>query len=462
MTIYICDAVSEQRLGDADLFKRYGVFLHLTKRLLGCKPAYTSYAHSSTLTLNFYFGALRSCLRIPACDFGFADISPSQRRLALFQSCLTHRCPYCLGHVCIMGDMIKGSQFDQIVQAGGWDQYCQQRSEHDELIKRLVREVCSFPARLTAETKNQFIAAFGTAGFDEVTSMVSYMGWLNYGMGSMGMQLESKAAPVAGLLFDTFDPDSNISTSTADDGDTRKGEQALQNVKSTKHAVPWRRFFAHLRNLWTFISLIPTVVRGMLRERAMFQGIPTKATVLDAFMVEHFGCLPGYIRYVEDELLKRVLVFGSREVFLKDEQTKWTRSERVSMLYIFGRKVENSKVVDDALLMARMLKQDVAKSGNFKGEYDDLNTLPVEKRKGQLELLYAVAESDNDVEDRLSAAMRFVHQCAGPVNQVSEKARRQVVEKVLDHRSLVDLTGIISFCAFIHRVTVFRACALAD
>lgn len=361
-----------------------------------------------------------------------------------------------------MGDMIKGSQFEQIVQAGGWNQYHRQRSEHDELVKRLVREVCSFPARLTFATKKQFIDVFGASGFNQITSMVSFMGWLNYGMGVMGMQLESKAAPVAGLLLDTFDPDFSIKTPTADDGDSTKGEQALQNVKNSKHAAPWRKFFAYLRNLWTLISLLPTVIHATLREKAMFGGIPTKATALDAFMVEHFDCLPGFMRDVEDEVLKRVLAFGSRDVFLRDEQTDWSRSERVSMLYVFARKVENPKLVDDALLMARMLKSDVAKSGKIKENDNDLSSLPMEKRKGHLELLYAAAESGDDAEGHLSAAMRFVHQCAGPVSQISERARRQVVEKVLDPRSLVDLTGIISFCAFVHRVTVFRSCAIAD
>lgn len=461
MATSICEALSERRLSDAELFKRYGVFLHLTARLLGCKPAYTSYAHFSSLALNFYFGALTSCLRIPTIDLGFGTLSPSQRRLALFQSSLTHRCSYCCGHTCLMGDMLKGSQHDQVVQAGGWDNYHRQKSEQDQMIKRLVRDVCSFPARLSVATKKQFIDIFGTSGYDELTSMVSFMGWLNYEMGAMGMQLEGKAAPMASLVFHTFDPDDNIDFLAADDGDQTKGQQDVQSLRNKKHASPWYRSVAFLRNIWNLISMVPKVIRATRLEKAMFRGIPDKTEALDTFMVEHFGSLPAFMRIVDDMVLKRVLAFGSREVFAKNEQTDWTRGERFSMLYVFGRKLKNETMVDDALVMARMLKPNTCGSENANHREEDLAALPSETRKGKLELLYSDIESGRIAGDRLSAALKFVFNCAGPVSQVSDDARRQVVENVTDPRSLVDLTGIISFCGFIHRVVIFRNCATA-
>lgn len=361
----------------------------------------------------------------------------------MLESSLTHRCKHCVGHVCLLGDMFKGSQYQQTVRNGGWQKRREKTSAKDDLLKKLVRQVCTIPAKLDDETRKQFLQAFGRDAYDQLTSMVAYMGWLNFVMGSLGFPLESRTAPFAQLLLDATGAQLDVADFAADDGEQQLGSQAVAYATGGKPTTIPNRVTANLRNVRTVAKLVPSVARATSRERFLLRHVPTNVVQLNEMVRTQFGCVPHFVGQVRDVVLKRVVVFGCSEVFFKDEQTAWTRRQRIAMLFVFAKKVQNSWLLKDALLIAEGLKVDA----NFSKEADvDAN----------LEATYAVACASNLGDDRFSAAVQFVYGCAGEADSVSREVERNLLDKVEDPRSIVDVAGMLGFFGFIHRISVFR------
>lgn len=437
------ESLSPHRLPSREWRKRYAPFLDLAARVLESAPTFSSISYLSPLTINFYFGALTSCVRVPQCDLRLGAIDPRQRRLAMLESSLTHRCKHCVGHVCLLGDMFKGSQYQQTVRNGGWQKRKQKTSSKDDLLKQLVREACSVPAKLDDETREQFLHAFSHDAYDQLTSIVAYMGWLNFVMGSLGFPLESRTAPFAQFILDATDANFKVSDFVANDGEKYLGSLAVERATNTSSAGMSSRVAASLRNVCTVATLMPTVAKATSRERFMFRRIPTNAVQLDEMVRGKFGGIPRFVASVLDVVLKRVIVFGCEEVFFSDEQTAWTRPQRIAMLFVFAKKMQNPWLVEDALLIAH--------GSNVDAEFDGQGGVGA-----KLEEIYAVAGSPRLGEDRFSAAVQFVYGCAGLAENVSKEVEKNLLDKVDDPRSVVDVAGLLGFFGFVHRVTVFR------
>eukprot|EP00177_Eucheuma_denticulatum_P001366 GFKZ01002481.1.p1 GENE.GFKZ01002481.1~~GFKZ01002481.1.p1 ORF type:complete len:464 (-),score=69.49 GFKZ01002481.1:3293-4648(-) len=428
---------------------RYGVFLDLSTRVLEVTPTFSSLSHHSSLTLNFYFGAITSCLRIPACDLRMTSLSPRERRLALLESSLTHRCKHCVGHSCVLGDVFRGSQYQQAVRRGGVDEFGKERVEGaDDVIRRLVREACEIPGGVGDAARRDFVQLFGEKGYDELTSMVAFMGWLNFVMGSLGFPLESRAVPFATLLLKAEGVQFTIDDAVADDGGHQAGRDAVDKVTGKEAAGVGRRVALRVENVARVLRLVPSVVRASARERRMFRGVPTSMRRLDEFAKGVLGCLPCFVRVVEEGVLKRALMFGVREVFVGEGETAWGRAERIALFYVFARKVGNNELVGDAVMMAG------AAVGGEGGEWDvgGLAEAEVQRKLGGV---YGKVEA-REGEGRFFAAARFVYECAGMAESVSEEAQRRLLEGVRDLRSVLDVVGCIGFFGFLHRIVVFR------
>lgn len=436
-------SLSAHRLSEHEWRRRYAPFLDLSARVLENAPTFSSISYISPLTINFYFGALTSCIRVPQCDLRLASINPRQRRLAMLESSLTHRCKHCIGHVCLLGDVFKGSQYQQTVRNGGWQKRKEKTSSKDDLLKTLVRQVCTIPAKLDDETRKQFVQTFGRDAYDQLTSIVAYMGWLNFVMGSLGFPLESRTAPFAQLLLDATGVQLDVAHFAADDGEQQLGSQAVTYATGARPTAVSNRVTANFQNVRTVAKLMPSVARATSRERILLRHIPTSPAQLNEMARAEFGCVPHFVAQVRDVVLKRVVVFGCSEVFFKDEQTAWTRPQRIAMLFVFAKKVQNPWLLEDALLIARGLEADP----QF-GEEADVDA--------NLEAIYALACSPELGHDRFSAALQFVYGCAGVADSVSTEVEKSLLDKVEDARSVVDVAGMLGFFGFVHRINVFR------
>lgn len=310
----------------------------------------------------------------------------------------------------------------------------------DELIRDVVAQVCAIPGGLHRDTKARFVRMFGRKGYDELTSMVAFMGWLNFVMGSLGFPLESRVVPFATLLLREEGVDVTIDDAVAEDGEGEVGRGELEYVTGEEAGRVGRRVCSQVENVARVLALVPSVVRATLKEREMFRGLPRSVRHLDEYAAVQFGCLPGFVRDVKDAALKRAVMFGAREVFIKAEQTVWTRWEKVAFLYVFARRLGNDELVKDSHMIACGC------------EGDGLSAMQVEQR---LEMMYhKVSEAGG--EDAFFAAARFVYECAGMAEIVSDEAQKRLLDKVGDMASVVDVVGCIGYFGFIHRIVVFR------
>lgn len=453
MSPSLISAVAHQRLPHSTLRRKYGCFLNLSARLLGVVPSFSSYAHLSPLTINFYFAALATCFRIPLCDLGIRTITPRHRRLATLQSSISHRCRYCIAHTCLMGSLTSGSQVDQIAKAGGWHRFSPTVSDRDDALLQLVKDACAFPAAIRPHTAQRFCDLYGDTAYDDLTSIVSFMAWLNYMMHSFGMQIESDAAPFASLLLTTVDDSITLDPDVADDGRLKEGQETVTWIKSGKRASLFHRALVHLRNALKLLSLIPSVVTAIRKEAAMFAGVPKPVTALDLYMRMHMGHNPMFVQSVTDPELKRVMVFGAREVLMNDAQTSWKRTERLLLLFAFGKHVRNPTMVQDAVQLIYALHLDGCA---VFPDACDVTAKSSEELQLQLDFYYEEELVKTEADSRFSAAFRYVCECSRPGHVIDDNVKADLVEYVKDPRSLVDIPGMIAFFGFVHRVLVFR------
>eukprot|EP00177_Eucheuma_denticulatum_P001070 GFKZ01001952.1.p1 GENE.GFKZ01001952.1~~GFKZ01001952.1.p1 ORF type:complete len:481 (+),score=68.25 GFKZ01001952.1:50-1444(+) len=452
MSPSLVSAVAPHRLPDATLRRQYGCFLNLAARLLGLVPSFASFAHVSPLTINFYFAALSTCFRIPLCDLGIRKITPRHRRLATLQSSISHQCRYCIAHTCLMGSLTSGSQVQQIAKAGGWHRFIGTVSHLDDVLLQLVKEACAFPAAIRAETRDRFLHVYGETAYDDVTSIVSFMAWLNYMMHSFGMQIESHAAPLASLILNTVDDSIKLDQAVANDGLLSEGQETVDWITSNKRASLFQRVLVHLRNIFDLLSLLPSVVKAIRKEAAMLAPVPKEVGALDLYMYFHMGYNPMFIRNVNDPALKRVMVFGAREIFIRDKETSWKKTERLLLLYAFGKHVSNSTLVEDAVQLIYVLHSD--KLAVFPDGMDVTAESRAELQQ-ELDVYYEKELAKTEADSRFSAAFRYVCECSRPGHAINDNAKADVVEYVKDPRSIVDIPGMIAFFGFIHRASVF-------
>lgn len=419
--------------------------------MLGCAPAFVSYAHISPLTLNFYYGGLDLCFHIPQCELGLSALSPAQRRHAVMTSSLTHRCFYCVGHVCVMGDAIRGSQFQQLDRAGGWERYKKEMKpiEHSDIIQELVREACAFPGHITDETRGKFLTALGEKAYDEITGLVAFMGWLNYEMDAFGMRLESEAMPVAQLLLteEHEQVTEKLEDIVAHDGNEKKGKDALTRLKKHAPDGPLRRGWGCVQMIFGFVMLLPSVLTLKIKQAGWFQGIPGNSKAVNQWMFSRFGTVPGFMGNVNDVGLKKVIAFGCKQAFLRKESS-WTMDEKLIMLYVFARKIGNAELHRDA--------QNLVQSLPAKKATELLASLNEDEKMKLMDKLYKKVTTEAHVDTAFEAALRFMTECAGAAGSLSQEATADVIRLVEDPRARVDITGIVAFSGFLHRITVFR------
>lgn len=441
---------SAHRLSPEEWQSQFGVFLSLSNRILGVVPEFSSFAHVSPLTTNFYFGALTLCLRIPQADLKLTKIRPRHRRMALLESSLTHQCKHCVGHVCLMGDVFRGSQYDQVVRKGGWAKRKEREERGDAVLKKLVREACSFPGQINQRTKNEFIDMFHERGYDELTSMVCFMGWLNFMMGSLEFPLESRRVLFAKAMLQSTGEPFKFDDIAQNDDDMEKGRQELEYATGERPAGLCNRLRANLANVKSFLSLLPSIQNATAGEKQMLKGIPTKSGAIDGYVQHILGCLPHFIGSVLDPVLKRAMAFGIRDVFCRDHQTDWTRRERIAFLYVFAKKLGDERLLNDAISLEKALPSTTEVKGYDQEQEAPFNT------EGRMESVYGNAASEKLGENAFEAAAQFVYGCAGMAASVSDPVKQNLIDKVGKPQSVMDIAGMIAFFGFAHRALVFR------
>lgn len=449
-TLY--EAVRQHGLTAEECVDEYGAFLSLSTRIVGIPMTkFASIAHLSPLTIKPYMGILRSMFRVPTCDFGVGAINGRQRRLLLLGSSATHGCAFCSAHTALMGDAMGGSRVQQCYRAG--TVVVDVKEDGDDEINALVAEVCSFPARVTEETRANFVAKFGEKGYQDAASMLAFMGWLNYNMDVLEMTLESEVAPFAQMILAPRNLPFDV-TDIADekDGQAALGKERVKAVTGEGIRNPWSRAWAYVNNAWSFLQMFPNVVKALSIEKEWFHPLPYSLNDLAVWRRKNFGCDLTFDQGMENEEVKRALTFICREVLLKDEITKWTRAEKYKLLYIFGKGLGNEVLVSEAVALetARVKNQKAAE-----GESADPSIGSTSEVRKELDNVFATASSDAKPFDAFSSAANLIFHAAGPSGQVAKSgSMKEFLQYVTVPSVQMEIIGMIGLFAMMHRTSI--------
>lgn len=458
MTSTLYDALSPHGLTTAECQREYGQFLALSSRMIGmAMTKFSSIAHLSPLTSRPYMGALRSFFHVPLCDFGMAALSSRQRRLLLIESSATYGCAFCTAHTVCMGDALVGSTVQKCFRAGRV--VTEKREDGDDEIGSLVKEACGFPSLVTESTREAFEKKFGKKGYLEAASFLAFMAWLNFVMDVLGITLESEIAPFAQLLLAPRNLPFDVTDIAAKDGNEAVGKERVRFMSSGAAAGPWKRARAYVSNVWGLVTLMPQVVRALSTEAEWYQGLPLRLGELKEWRKTQFGCDLRFDSEMDEEEMKRAITFACREVFLKDETSKWTRFEKFALLFVFGKGMKNMVIVEDAVALAtgqrvkgHVLSSSVSPSVE---EEDGPHEKVTKVVRMELENVYAMAASEEKPTDAFSAAAKFVYAAAGPAGNMAKSGMsKELLTKVDKPEAIMDVIGMVGMFALMHRMAV--------
>lgn len=379
------------------------------------------------MTTKFYFGALRTCLSIPQADLHLTPLSAHQRRIAMLTSSQTHGCMYCTAHSAAVGDVLTGA-FSKKCERGGVTRPFDKVLPGDMEIKQLVAEVCTVPAiPVSTETVDAFIGRFSKKAYVQLTGMVAFAAWLNFVMSALDMELEMDMRAFASSAL---------------------SERGEAEVVAPRKKGMLENIGSGLRNAGQVAGLLPSAASAQRKEMIWFSGVPAGSKALDKWAMKVFGMVPRTLRTAQCTVAKRGLGFGLREVLLGD--CEWSRAERVKFMYVFGRSVRNEAVVEDAIGLL---------GGEFVGRG---RVVGKEKARETLEKVYQRGIGFGRIVDRFDAAVRYVIACSGPNGGCTAEVQVELLERVSEPRSVIDLAGMVGVFAFGHRLVVMSEMRLTD
>ena len=323
-----------------------------------------------------------------------------------------------------MGDVINGPLVAQCARRG---ELILDDAPGADLVRKFVGEVCGFPGALSPETRAEFVQRFGEKGFTEIASMICFMGWLNFTMGAAGMKLESRMLPFAEVITRNRRLPFSLRAATKNDNEEHLGEA---EVASVRRRGVWGKFVENMKNAWSLVALIGPVASAGLAEKNWFAGIPTSVTELDKWCSDELGVKLDGFSSIPDPILKRAYALGLRLVFVEDDPM-WSRQQKAWFLYVIASGMIDERLRNDAL---KLLGEDGSKE--------------------EAQRVSGIAKLPNEPADNFEAALKFMHVNAGFADNVTEKIVDGLVEHVKEHRSIVDLAGMVGHFGFWHRAGV--------
>ena len=276
------------------------------------------------------------------------------------------------------------------------------------------------------------------------------------------VRLESKLVPFAELVLRHLNVDVEFDSILAQDGERSLGEEEVRMVTAPQASTFWSRASAWIRNMFQILALAPAMCKAMAWERQCFGNIPWNVTKLDSWALQQFDCIPTIFSRVPDAALKRTFALGLREVFAKDQSTKWSKFQKVAFMYVFAKGMHNQQLERDAVTMTMGSEKEATEKTFLNSSSDscsttvrneEMHSIASTKLDHGLQSVFLEASKKAEPHSAFSAATKYVYACAGRANRVPERVKRGLLEQVTDPRSILDLAGMIAFFSFMHRVS---------
>lgn len=458
MPVSLVHALSSHLISEEECKKRYSTPISLSARLLGRAPIdFFRLMSVSELLHDPCAALLRSGLNIPSCEVGLSSISSAQRRMALFEASRTHGTPYCTSHCAAIGDILKGSFASQCLRAGGLANLKNIAKDGDELIRNIVHEACSIPARTKTRTKEDFLKRFGSKGLNELALMVSFMGWLNFCNDIAGMELEKDIAPISEAVLSRNTLPSGVPYVVSKEGDGSKAEMEASLISGESSIGILGRLRYHVRNVIDLCKTIPALIEADSEEQMLLKGIPHASTEIHEWLLQNMGCELELSRNVTDPNILRAIAFCCRHVFLRDTITPWSQFEKLAFFYVFGKQAQDTTFVKDAIAIftGQRLREERPRKTARERKEDEMWSNTATTVEQDFDRLYENKISGRECTDAFSAALYFVANGAGHAGGVSTDIMTQTIDLVDNPGAVVDLVAMCGIFAMLHRLTAF-------